>query len=111
MIFECVSNKEIRIFIHHRFAHYIILEICLREYQNNLIISEYNPKLVDVPRGARVAYAKFMTKKITVDYNQESVNINVINEQNAAQQKLLMEKQNSVLSLKSRGSQASLGLY
>lgn len=52
-----------------------------------------------------------MTKKITVDYNQESVNINVINEQNAAQQKLLKEKQNSVLSLKSHGSQASLGLY
>ncbi|ERL93960.1 hypothetical protein D910_11246 [Dendroctonus ponderosae] len=35
---------------------------------------EYNPKLVEVPRGARLAYAKFMSKKIEEDYktgNQE----------------------------------------
>lgn len=31
---------------------------------------EYNPKLVEVPRGARVAYAKFMSKKIEEDYKK-----------------------------------------
>ncbi|KAL1509540.1 hypothetical protein ABEB36_004255 [Hypothenemus hampei] len=31
---------------------------------------EYNPKLVEVPRGARVAYAKFMSKKIEEEYKK-----------------------------------------
>ncbi|CAG9767035.1 unnamed protein product [Ceutorhynchus assimilis] len=31
---------------------------------------EYNPKLVEVPRGARVAYAKFMSRKIEDDYKK-----------------------------------------
>ncbi|KAJ8922824.1 hypothetical protein NQ315_007859, partial [Exocentrus adspersus] len=33
---------------------------------------EYNPKLADVPRAARQAYAKFMSKKIENDYNSET---------------------------------------
>ncbi|XP_017784473.1 PREDICTED: transient receptor potential protein-like [Nicrophorus vespilloides] len=37
--------------------------------QNKLL--EYNPKLSEVPRGARTAYAKFMTKKIQQDYTEE----------------------------------------
>ncbi|CAH0560770.1 unnamed protein product [Brassicogethes aeneus] len=32
---------------------------------------EYNPKLSEVPRGARVAYAKFMTKKLQVDFAKD----------------------------------------
>ncbi|XP_050299410.1 transient receptor potential protein isoform X2 [Anthonomus grandis grandis] len=37
--------------------------------EDNKLI-EYNPKLVEVPRGARVAYAKFMSKKIEEDYKK-----------------------------------------
>lgn len=33
---------------------------------------EYNPKLVEVPKTARVAYAKFMTKKIQSDFSIEN---------------------------------------
>ncbi|KAG5869514.1 hypothetical protein JTB14_035111 [Gonioctena quinquepunctata] len=33
---------------------------------------EYNPKLSEIPRTARLAYAKFMTKKIEVDYKQDT---------------------------------------
>ncbi|XP_018327431.1 transient receptor potential protein [Agrilus planipennis] len=32
---------------------------------------EYNPKLSEVPKGARVAYAKFLTKKIKEDYTKQ----------------------------------------
>lgn len=38
---------------------------------------EYNPKLSEVPRGARVAYAKFMTKKIKEDYGKHGDQISV----------------------------------
>nr|XP_023013242.1 transient receptor potential protein-like [Leptinotarsa decemlineata] len=36
---------------------------------------EYNPKLSEIPRTARVAYAKFMTKKIEGDYKQDTVQV------------------------------------
>lgn len=36
-----------------------------------MVFLEYNPKLSEVPRGARVAYAKFMTKKLHEDYIKE----------------------------------------
>lgn len=72
---------------------------------------EYNPRLSEVPRGARVAYAKFMTKKITVDYNQETQNNSAVNEQPKRESKILKEKQHSLISLRSHESQKSQGKH
>ncbi|XP_050498132.1 transient receptor potential protein-like isoform X2 [Diabrotica virgifera virgifera] len=36
---------------------------------------EYNPNLTEIPKKARVAYVKFMAKKIQGDYNTETQNI------------------------------------
>ncbi|CAG9859793.1 unnamed protein product [Phyllotreta striolata] len=38
---------------------------------------EYNPKLTEIPKRARVAYAKFMTKKIQTEYHSETEKIPV----------------------------------
>lgn len=51
-----------------------------------------------------------MTKKITVDYNQETLNTSATSEQPpTVPKKILKEKQNSVLSLMSQGSLVSQG--
>lgn len=57
-----------------------------------------------------MAYAKFMTKKITVDYNQETLNTSSTTEQpTVVPKKILKEKQNSMISLMSQASQRSQG--
>lgn len=50
-----------------------------------------------------------MTKKIAVDYNQETLNNTVVNEQPKRESKILKEKQNSMISLRSHQSQKSQG--
>ncbi|CAH1159814.1 unnamed protein product [Phaedon cochleariae] len=60
-----------------RFKRQSLRKHILLNVKDNVLLEdekliEYNPKLSEVPRGARLAYAKFMSKKIEVDYNQET---------------------------------------